>query len=40
LQAARAYEQAAGQAWPGAELERRLAAIAAPADGAVKAKDF
>ena len=38
LQAARAFEQAAGHSWPGADLERRLAAIAAPADASVKAK--
>src|SRR5579875_1669874 len=38
LQAAHAFERAAGRSWPGAELERRLAAIAAPADAGVKAK--
>ena len=38
LQAAHAYEQAAGRDWPGADLEHRLAAIAAPADETVKSK--
>lgn len=38
LQAAHAYEEAVGQTWPGADLKRRLAALAAPADAAVKTK--
>jgi aspartyl-tRNA(Asn)/glutamyl-tRNA(Gln) amidotransferase subunit A len=38
LQAAHAFERAAGRSWPDAELERRLAALAAPADAGVKAK--
>ncbi len=38
LQAAYAYEEAAGQAWPGTDLEGCLAIIAAPADATVKAK--
>jgi aspartyl-tRNA(Asn)/glutamyl-tRNA(Gln) amidotransferase subunit A len=38
LQAAYAYEEASGPSWPGPDLERCLAAIAAPADTAVKAK--
>jgi len=37
LQACRAYEEAAGPAWPVAGLDARLAAIAAP-DAAVEAK--
>jgi aspartyl-tRNA(Asn)/glutamyl-tRNA(Gln) amidotransferase subunit A len=38
LQAAHAFERAAGQSWPGADLEHRLAGIAAAADMTVKAK--
>ncbi len=38
LQACRAYEAAIGAAWPSPGLDARLAAIAAPADAAVKAK--
>jgi aspartyl-tRNA(Asn)/glutamyl-tRNA(Gln) amidotransferase subunit A len=38
LQAAHAFERAAGRSWPGADLEHCLAGIAAAADATVKAK--
>ncbi len=38
LQACRAYEEAAGEAWPSPALTAALARAAGPADAAVKAK--
>ena len=38
LQACHAYEQAAGETWPGAALTGALAKAAGTADAAVKAK--
>ncbi|MGH7045123.1 MAG: amidase [Stellaceae bacterium] len=40
LQACRAYEDAAGATWPGAQLANCLAQIASAADAAVKAKEW